>query len=353
MDGVVGDFLAYLEGRGLLNTALVVLTSDHGEGLGEHGESTHGYFLYENTLRVPLIVHWPQGWKRPPKDRVDEPGKSPRCHQQFWTLRAVRAGRYKYVDAPRPELYDQSGDPGESRYLYGTEQPRATAMRHRQLPDVVDIRISLGLIQQRSGRYAEAAEKFQRALERAPLNSQTHFDLALSQFRLHRSDEAIEELQAALATEPWYTRAEELLADNLFREKDYAQARVRLDHLLSVDPESYTAHYNLGVLAAMNRNWNEAQQELLSALHTDPTSAEAHSTLGSVYVQRGDLKLARSELQGAIRLQPELASPTTISHWFQKNNKRWTKPHASFAKRSRPIRAARAELDRMEGSTMR
>jgi tetratricopeptide (TPR) repeat protein len=474
VDGVVGDFLAYLEFRGLLKSALVVFTSDHGEGLGEHGESTHGYFLYESTLRVPLIVHWPQGWKRQPNDRVDDPAslldvaptildalglararamqgrsliteKSPaeiysesvyaRNHFGCAALRAVRTGRYKYIDAPRPELYDLSSDPDESRNLYGTELPRATAMRHRlmalistapaakpatpspetvaalhslgylsgstaasrlasridpkdriadfelyghglalasagqlaessklllklgeRLSDVVDVRISLGLIQQQSGRQTEAAEEFQRALERAPLNAQAHFDLALSRFRLQRSDEAIKELQAALAIEPWYTRAEELLADIYLEKKDYAQALARLDHLLSIDPESYTAHYNLGVLAAMNRNWNEAQQELLSALHTDPTSAEAHCTLGSVYLQRGDLTMARSELQGAIRLQPELASAhynlALVSEKQQKMDEA-TRELLEALKADPQFRAARAELDRMERSTMR
>ena len=57
VDRVLGDFLAFLERRDLLNKSLIVFTSDHGEGLNEHGESTHGFFVYESTLRVPLIFH--------------------------------------------------------------------------------------------------------------------------------------------------------------------------------------------------------------------------------------------------------------------------------------------------------
>lgn len=474
VDGVIGDFLSHLEGRGLLNAALIVFTSDHGEGLGDHGESTHGYFLYESTLRVPLIIHWPLGWKRSPNNRIDEPaslldigptildalglprgsvmkGRSlirekgsaeiyseslyARNHFGCAGLRALRSGRYKYIDAPKPELYDVSSDPDESRNLYATEQPRATAMRQRlltlissepvskpatpspdtvaalrslgylsgstaasrlasridpkdrigdfelyghglalasagqlaesnsllltlaeKLPEVVDIRISLGLNQQRSGHYAEAAHEFQQALERAPLNSQAHFDLALSQFRLHHSDEAIKELQAALAIEPWYTRAEELLSNIYLAKKDYAQARARLDHLLSVDPASYAAHYNLGVLAAMNRNWSEAQQELVSALHTDPASVEAHNTLGSVYLQTGDLEKARSELEEAIRLQPEFA----LAHYNlalvskrQQKTEEATHELREALKADPQFQAARAELDRLQSSTPR
>ena len=63
-DRVLGDFLAFLERRQLLEKALIVFTSDHGEGLGEHGESTHGYFIYQSTLHVPLIIRWPAGSRR-------------------------------------------------------------------------------------------------------------------------------------------------------------------------------------------------------------------------------------------------------------------------------------------------
>jgi choline-sulfatase len=434
VDQVLGDFLMFLERRGLLNKSLIVFTSDHGEGLNEHGESTHGYFVYESTLSVPLIFHWPAGSKRASQDRIAEPaslldvaptildalglsrsremkGQSliirrnveeiyseshyARNHFGCAALRTLRLGRYKYIDAPNPELYDLSSDPRESRNLYTAQQSTAIELRKRmmamlagmqpakarpptqetmnalrslgylsgsttstrveshidpkdrigdfefygqalalasagrlpessrllqklgeKLPDVLDVRISLGLNHQRLGHHAEAAQEFRRAVNRAPRNAQAHFDLGLCYFRLRQPDEAIKELQAALALEPWYTRAEELLADIYLQRKDYAQARARLHHLLLVDPANYTAHYNLGVLSIMAQDWGEAQQQLLSAIHTDPGSAEAHNTLGSVYLQRGQLERARGELEEAIRLQPEFAWHITTSRSF-------------------------------------
>src|SRR3974390_180203 len=71
LDRVLGDFFAFLEKRGLLEKSLIVFTSDHGEGLGDHGESTHGYFVYQSTLHVPLIFHWPAGSKRLPQERIE------------------------------------------------------------------------------------------------------------------------------------------------------------------------------------------------------------------------------------------------------------------------------------------
>jgi len=72
IDHVIGGFWDYLAAHGLVNQSLIVFTSDHGEGLGDHGETTHGFFIYQSTLHVPLIVHWPAGMA-PMAERVDTP----------------------------------------------------------------------------------------------------------------------------------------------------------------------------------------------------------------------------------------------------------------------------------------
>lgn len=426
VDRVLGDFLAFLDRRQLLQKALIVFTSDHGEGLGEHGESTHGYFIYQSTLHVPLIIHWPAGSKRAPQDRVDEAAGlldvAPtildaigvprpvemrghtligagsarevyseslyaRNHFGCAVLRSLRVGRYKYIEAPKPELYDLASDPNERDNLYERERPRAKMLGERiaavrassppgrsgkppsptsetanalrslgylsgstsssrvaphvdpkdrigdfeqylqalglasagslaesgglleklrdKLPEVVDIRISLGLNEERLGEFGQAAREFKRAVEQVPSNTQAHFELGYCYFQLRQTNEAIQEFKAALANEPWYTRADELLAQLYIKEKNFPKARAHLTHLLSIDPYNYTAHYNLGVFAAVEKNWSEAQQQVLSALRTDPESAEAHNTLGGIFLQRGDLEGARHQFEEAIRCEPK------------------------------------------------
>ncbi len=59
VDDVLGGFFRFLSEKGITRRCLLVLLSDHGESLGEHGEHTHGYFIYQSTLHVPLIIHWP------------------------------------------------------------------------------------------------------------------------------------------------------------------------------------------------------------------------------------------------------------------------------------------------------
>ena len=72
VDEVLGGFWGFLSRKNLLQNTLIVFLADHGESLGEHGEMTHGYFIYQSTLRVPLMIHWPAGPMTFPA-RVAEP----------------------------------------------------------------------------------------------------------------------------------------------------------------------------------------------------------------------------------------------------------------------------------------
>lgn len=150
--------------------ALVIVTSDHGEALGDHGEQTHGLFAYEATLSVPLVVWFP-GKARPassdqPVRHIDiaptvlaaagvakpasltgssllEPPAIPRetyfeafstaLNRGWAPLRGVIAEGTKFVDLPVPELYDLPRDPGETRNLAG-ERPELLRRLARRLP---------------------------------------------------------------------------------------------------------------------------------------------------------------------------------------------------------------------------
>jgi tetratricopeptide (TPR) repeat protein len=435
VDEQVGVFWDGLRQRNLLDKTLIVFLSDHGESLGEHGEKTHGYFIYQSTLWVPLIIHWPQGIEHFPA-RVSEPaglmdvaptilqfagialprefqGRSlleslrpvssntprdiyseslyARDHFGCASLRSLRAGRYKYIQAPKPELYDLVADPGETRNLYKqnhalalASQDRMNALRDRfrsqhplggkaldpdavarlsslgyvavssphsespdtgadakdrvaayeeygeaislastghvdessalleqllsRYPDLVDLRMSLGLNDQKLRRHEDAARVFRQILKTDPLNIQAHFDLGLSLYQLHEIGGAAKELQAALAIAPYYTRAEELLGSISLQKGDYGRAREQFSHILTIDPNDYGAHYNLGALATLQGQWEEGEHHLQAALLADPMNPDVHNTLGSLYLRKGDLDKAVAEFQEAIRLRPQFAS---------------------------------------------
>ncbi len=171
-DAALAPLLEKLRGAATRRT-LVILTSDHGEALGDHGELTHGVFAYEPTLRVPLIMAQLGGpppdarwrWRRPARVRRDParhidvvptilealelpvppalPGRSllrterpdapivtyfealePNLARGWAPLRGLLVGRDKFIDVPEWELYDLEADPAEARNLAGERPER-------------------------------------------------------------------------------------------------------------------------------------------------------------------------------------------------------------------------------------
>ena len=411
IDHVIGNLWDYLTAHDLVNKSLIVFTSDHGEGLGDHGETTHGFFIYQSTLRVPLIIHWPAGGARMP-ERVDTPaslldlsptildavrlpvpqameGKSllaaseiprdifsesvyPQRHFGASALTALRRGHYKYIEAPRPEFYDLAQDPGESKNLYAGRGSLASAYRERlnqlrqlykprsggtanalspevierlhalgyltgnssapnSLPsavdpkdriadyeeygraiylasaghmeeantvleailgrdhDLSDVRLALGLNEQRMGRDAEAVDQFRIVLAAEPASAIAHLDAGASYYNLRQYDKADKELNAALAISPSYAKAELLLARTMAQQGQYDQAAAEFNHVLQETPDSYDAHDGLGTLAAMRGDWNESEKQLKAALAIEPDAAQTHITLGDVYLRKGEM----------------------------------------------------------------
>ncbi len=171
-DASLGAFLAKLRSAGALANTLVVVASDHGEGLGEHGERTHGLFAYDSTLRVPLVMWGPSirpgvfgdtmrlvdvaptildlagapafgdvdgrsirpfvAGERP----FDEPGSyfealNANLTRNWAPLTGLVRDRLKLIDLPLPELYDLARDPGERSNLYARQRDRARDLEQR------------------------------------------------------------------------------------------------------------------------------------------------------------------------------------------------------------------------------
>ncbi len=172
-DSQIGRLLAFLAEQGLAGKTAVVFAGDHGESLGEHGEDGHGFFAYEATLHVPLIVTPPGSGKAMRRPEIvslvdvlptlvalaglERPallqGRSlvpllsggrleprpaysetyyPRIHFGWSALAALDDGRYKLIESSDPELYDLAADPSEKENLAGRDRERYLAMK-RQL----------------------------------------------------------------------------------------------------------------------------------------------------------------------------------------------------------------------------
>src|SRR5947199_1950917 len=172
-DAQVGRLIEFLKNKGLYQNTLIILSGDHGESLGEHGEKTHGFFIYNATLHVPLIIHLPmgvhagtvpnlvnladlmptvldalniqipsqvQGRNLLPLMRTTQQDETrslyaetflPRLHFNWSELRGVETENYHFIDAPKPELYDLRKDPGETHNLFAEKKAVTEEMRVR------------------------------------------------------------------------------------------------------------------------------------------------------------------------------------------------------------------------------
>lgn len=163
-DAIVGDFLAYLKQSGIYDRAIIILASDHGEGLWEHGEDQHGILLYREVLHVPLIVKLPKNARagddiksavalqdiaptvekllgleskgndlladaQPPARRIYSETFYPRIHLGWSELRSLIDDHHHYIQAPKSELYDVVADPHEKNDLSASERRVTASMR--------------------------------------------------------------------------------------------------------------------------------------------------------------------------------------------------------------------------------
>lgn len=172
-DAVVGGFVSFLKEKNLYDDATIIFMSDHGEGLGDHGEIQHGIFLYRESIRVPLVLKLPGSKKggtriatpvelidifptvaqiakadspktlagrsllaiaegEKPDRRIFSETMYPRIHLGLSDLASLVDATHHYIDAPRAELYDMRSDPQEKKNILA-DQRRVFAAMKREL----------------------------------------------------------------------------------------------------------------------------------------------------------------------------------------------------------------------------
>jgi len=402
-DAQVGRLFALLKERGIFEKAVVVVCGDHGEGLGEHGEKTHGFFVYNSTLQVPLIVKIPgvapgvvetdvslidvmptvlEALKRPIPPSVQgrsqlaemqgrsSPGPArtlyaetylPLLHFHWSQLRAAISQNLKYIDAPRPELYDTGADPGETRNLAGqrpavTHELRAQLvslesrytpaaggstqakeltdpvllerlralgyvaigggayadLQGKPLPDPKDrIEVyelfSSAMSDGQHGRYQESLDKLREAEKTEPASLPIRYLQALDDYRLKDYRSAAARFQAAIELDPKFALATYYLGLTQAQLGDLDAAAASLQHALDLDPTNFSAAFDLGALDLRRNRMDEALAQFQKAVAINPDYSKAYEALGEIYLYQKRFDQAAEALEQAVRLQPDFA----------------------------------------------
>ncbi len=334
-DAAAGELIAALQRKKIYANTAVIVAADQGESLGAHGEDTHGVFLYDETIHVPLLVKLPQGEPatKPAATRVaakvrlvdiaptlleiaqvpvpsqmqgqsllriakagsgtsDHPVYSradlPQIGFGWSPLESWRAGKYLYIRAPRPELYDLTADPGATHNL--AQSSKATLDTMASQLDAFDRSFSHD-----AGKSSAelSSSEMQKLASLGYVGLQHSSGAAASVTGIDPNDKIAEANKVIEATAREQSKPERAIAT--------------LNPIVSADPNLYLAQYTLGTALARKGQYAEAAKHLHKAVELQPDSAWAHYESGAILLKTGDFKAAVVHLEIAASHLPGFA----------------------------------------------
>jgi choline-sulfatase len=324
-DSALVAWVEYLKKHVVYQNSLIIVVGDHGEGLGEHQEDTHGIFLYDSTTHVPLIVKLPGGSDAgkvvdaqvrtidllptaldfagaAASEKLDGESLAPflkgsdsnsrvaRGETDYplrfgWAaLRSVRSAGFKLIEAPRPELYDLQKDPGELNNQYAPENPQVKSL-HALLPE---------------------ARTPARALPDAKdrIEEQNLLHLAMMAADDDRLADARRALHKVLQLDAKSPTALRQLGDLELQAGDYAQAAEHLKGAMEARPDDAATAFHAGQALAKSNDPAGARDALQSSLKLMPAQLDARLLLGKLYLELKDGKAAEDQFEAALLTQP-------------------------------------------------
>lgn len=351
-DAIVGQFLDFLKSKKIYDRAVIVLLSDHGEGLGEHGEQEHGIFLYREDLHVPLMLKLPGSASagrsvkspaalidifptiaaltgiKPPELRGvplleldNQPPRSlyaeslyPRIHLGLSELRSLIDDRHHFIRAPRQELYDFANDPSEQKNLVDEERRIAAAMREKLDAYGSEMQAPARIDPEEAKKLAALGYLTSTTTAGSgPLpDPKDHIGLMSMLADAARSDAAgdhaaaIAGIQAVLQKNPAFTDAWMLLAKDQEKAGRYEDAIESYKRAIQLAPS--LAGDNALSIAALDLNlkrYDDAEKHARLAEKSNP--ADAGVILGRIALVRHDLAGAESKARQALAEQPDNA----------------------------------------------
>jgi choline-sulfatase len=395
-DREIGRLLNVVEKKSPADKTIIAVLSDHGESLGEHGERTHGVFLYDSTLRIAFLMAGPN---IPAGIRIKQQARSidflptllevmggrapgyvqglslvpafsgnkavtdisyaetlyPKMNMNWSELRAIRTNRWKYIRAPRPELYELASDPRETNNVIGQHAPEVekfeAQLKHltgggneKVETAMVDERVmdqlkSLGYLSGAGGRSYELTgsgidpkdgteilrlideaesndtklsepkriELLRTALNKDPQNPSLYYQLGGRLEKNGRYDEALQLYRTALSKGIESARLHSRIADLLVRRGEKDAAIPEYEKAARINPADLDAQNNLATAYLEKGRTADAERVFRWILTNDEHHAAAQNGMGLVAIQKGDAASARAYFEKAVQVDPDLA----------------------------------------------
>src|SRR5712691_958893 len=361
-DSALANFVNYLKQRGWYENSMIIVVGDHGEGLGEHHEETHGIFLYDSTTHVPLILKLPAqrmaakvvdaqvrttdilptvldllavtspaqldgASLKPYFASANSAQRTAFAETDYplrfgWApLRSVRTPEFKFIEAPKPELYDLHADRAELKNLYEPWNPKVQKFRGMladlsKLPPPAPSSGAVGqgtIAELRALGYLGPADAGSSTNVPEPSLLPDPKDNIEEQNLLHRAMMASEDnrlaeartaLEKVLQLDPKSPTALLQLGELEFQSGDYAKAAEYLGRAREIRPDDATAAYYQGQALEKIGNLPAARDALEASLKLTPGQFPARLLLGEVYLRLKDSKAAEDQFEAALLLQP-------------------------------------------------
>jgi choline-sulfatase len=360
-DSALSNFLEYIKKRGWYENSIIIVVGDHGEGLGEHGEDTHGVFLYDSTTHVPLIMKLPGNMNSgkvvdaqvrttdilptvldlldiPVSSKFDGASLKPFLSGREadnrvafgetdyplrfgWApLRSVREPGFKFIEAPRPELYELRHDPGELHNNYvpwdntvqnsramlkdlGAKIPPRAPSDASVPPATVDELKALGYLGKADvGSSTNVPEPSLLPDPKDKIQEANLLHTAMMAGEDNRPSDAHTTLEKVLQLDPKSPTALRQMGELELKSGDYAKAAEHLQTAREIRPNDATVAYDEAQALEKLGNFAAAGGALESSLKIAPGQLSARLLLGRVYLHLKDPKAAEDQFEAATLL---------------------------------------------------
>jgi choline-sulfatase len=337
-DSQLGHFIATLKKAGIYDKAIIVIVGDHGEGLGEHGEDTHGLFLYDSTLHIPLIVKLPAEIHRgevidklvrttdilptilaltstPAPPELNGASLVPLINSEAdsarellgetdyplrwgWApIKALREQTAKLIEAPKPEFYNLESDPHELKNLYAAEshaQSGNPAARGTQ----AELQAEMAKWKSKLPATSAPATGLPDPKDKVEVQNLLHNSMLASDDG--RTADSRKYLEKAVEVDPTSATALRQLGELELAAADYPQAATHLNRAIELRPDDSVAAFEAGQALEKTGEYAAARAALESSLKLNAGQTNARLLLGRVYLKLKDAHSADDQFEAAL-----------------------------------------------------